>query len=513
MDTNRPSWRSRSWPIATGMLVVIALVGMTTSSESFASSQVLLLIVTGLTASIVVWALLSTRAQRKQYETELAEWAADRAAQAERLRIAGELHDLVSHGLGIITVRAAVALSVTAHRGEPGEQDEQDESERAQEHTQALTEIERTSRQTTTELRRMLTVLRSPDAAPLRPADTLADLQEIVELATAAGLDASLHLAELGEVSAGVQLTTCAVVREALHNTLRHSGPTAASVNIHRDGDTVIIDVTDSGPRGEWSSRPGAGHGITGLPHCPHPRSDITTMEPTMTTAAPAAPAIRVLIADDQALLRHSLSLLVNAAPDLAVIGEAATGQDAERLACELVPDVVLMDIRMPGGDGIAATRSITANSALASCRVLMLSMFELDEYVYEALHAGASGFLLKDAHPAQLLDAIRRTHTGESLFAPTILTRLVEHYVARPAHPTRPALTAPGELSTLTAREQEVLVQVARGLSNSEIASTLFISVKTVKTHIGNLLAKLHARDRAQLVILAYEHRVIAAP
>lgn len=221
--------------------------------------------------------------------------------------------------------------------------------------------------------------------------------------------------------------------------------------------------------------------------------------------AAPTPPAIRVLIADDQPLLRHSLALILGRAPDLVVVGEAATGQDAVRIARELAPDVILMDIRMPGGDGIHATRAITGDPALAECRVLVLSIFELDEYVYGALRAGASGFLLKDAHPDQLGDAIRRTHVGESLFAPAILTRLVEHYLHRPG-----AARSRG-LDRLTGRETEVLTLVARGLSNDEIATALTISIKTVKTHIGNLLAKLHARDRAQLVITAYEQGLIA--
>ncbi|WP_438871203.1 response regulator [Paractinoplanes tereljensis] len=214
---------------------------------------------------------------------------------------------------------------------------------------------------------------------------------------------------------------------------------------------------------------------------------------------------MRVLIADDQPLLRHSLATLIGGAPGLTVVAEAATGRDAVRLARELAPDVILMDIRMPGGDGIEATRDITAGAAPSVCRVLVLSMFELDEYVYGALRAGASGFLLKDAHPAQLLDAVRRTHAGESLFAPAILSRLVEHYV------DHPAFSAAGHLHQLTARETEVLTLVGRGLSNTEIADTLLISVKTVKTHIGSLLAKVAARDRAQLVITAYEGGLVA--
>lgn len=220
-------------------------------------------------------------------------------------------------------------------------------------------------------------------------------------------------------------------------------------------------------------------------------------------TGEPTSPFVHVLIADDQPLLRHSLGTLIDGAPDLTVVGEAGTGEDAVRLARELLPDVVLMDIRMPGGDGIEATRSITADPALSGCRVLVLSMFELDEYAYGALRAGASGFLLKDAHPDQLLEAIRRTHDGESLFAPAILTRLIEHYVSRPAARGR-------RLDGLTERETEVLALVASGLSNDEIADALTISIKTVKTRIGNLLAKLHARDRTHLVITAYETGLI---
>jgi DNA-binding NarL/FixJ family response regulator len=213
--------------------------------------------------------------------------------------------------------------------------------------------------------------------------------------------------------------------------------------------------------------------------------------------------AIRVLVVDDQPLIRHSLRLVIDGAPGLAVVGEAGTGTAAVARAVELRPDVVLMDIRMPDGDGIEATRRIT--SELATTRVVVLSMFELDEYVHAALRAGASGFLLKDAEPERLVDAVRRTHAGESLFAPSILTRLVEHYLGR----SMPQATA----ADLTEREAEVLTLIGRGLSNQEITQTLTISMGTAKTHIGNLLAKLHARDRAQLVIAAYERGLVTAP
>jgi len=234
---------------------------------------------------------------------------------------------------------------------------------------------------------------------------------------------------------------------------------------------------------------------------------------------------VEVLVVDDQPLIRHSLRLVVDGAPDLTVVGEADTGDGAVDCAVRLQPDVVLMDIRMPGGDGIDATRRIAANPDLQGTRVLVLSMFELDEYVHAALRAGASGFLLKDAEPERLADAVRRTHSGESLFAPSILTRLVEHYLDRPPALVVPhdgpardttargaASRTPAGPGGLTAREAEVLTQVGRGLSNDEITRALTISMGTVKSHIGSLLAKLHARDRAQLVIAAYDHGLVGA-
>lgn len=216
---------------------------------------------------------------------------------------------------------------------------------------------------------------------------------------------------------------------------------------------------------------------------------------------------IGVLLADDEPLLRQSLRIVIDSQPDLRVVGEASNGTEAVQAARTLVPDVILMDIRMPGSDGIHATRIITNDPGLSGTRVLVLSMYELDEYVYAALRAGASGFLLKDAHPNTLLDAIRRIDTGEALFAPTILTKLIEHYVGQPATPTGGSVLNNVDL---TRRETEVLTLIGQGLSNTEITAKLHLSANTVKTHISNLLAKLHARDRAQLVITAYQRGLI---
>lgn len=210
---------------------------------------------------------------------------------------------------------------------------------------------------------------------------------------------------------------------------------------------------------------------------------------------------ISVLIADDQALVRGGLRMIVEAQEDMEVVGEAENGAEAVATAEELEPDVVLMDIRMPELDGIAATRRL-AERGPKKTRVLMLTTFDEDKLVYEAMRAGASGFLLKSAPPARLAEAIRVIAAGEALLAPSITRRLVEDFVRRPP----PDAEAPAELAELTDREREVLALVARGLSNAEIALELVVSQATVKTHVNRLLGKLHLRDRVQAVVLAYE-------
>jgi len=210
---------------------------------------------------------------------------------------------------------------------------------------------------------------------------------------------------------------------------------------------------------------------------------------------------IRVLIADDQALLRGSFKVLLDLAPDISVVGEAGTGAEAVELARGERPDVVLMDVRMPQMDGIEATRLICDATPTAHTRVLILTTFDLDEYVYAALRAGASGFLLKEARPDDLIAAIRVVAAGDGLLAPSVTARLIAEFAARPAG--RPPAV---RLDGVTDREREVLTLVARGLSNSEIGDHLQLTMATVKTHVGRLLGKLQARDRAQLVIAAYE-------
>ena len=237
--------------------------------------------------------------------------------------------------------------------------------------------------------------------------------------------------------------------------------------------------------------------------------TDPTNALTDKTGEAPGAP-IRVLIAEDQALLRTTLAALLEAEPGMSVVGLAEDGARAVALATELRPDVVLMDIQMPGLTGIEATRRICADPALAATRVLILTMFEIDDYVLGALRAGACGFLLKDADPQSLVDAVRTVHEGQSLLSPQVLSRLVAR-MPRAASAGASGSTRADAVEALTPRQREVLLLIAQGLSNSEIEAELGITRATCRSHITALLARLGARDRAQLVIAAYESGLIS--
>ncbi len=214
---------------------------------------------------------------------------------------------------------------------------------------------------------------------------------------------------------------------------------------------------------------------------------------------------IRVLLADDQSLVRAGFAALLDAQDDVDVVGQAGDGAEAVRLAAELEPDVVLMDIRMPELDGLQATRRIVADPKLAAVRIVVLTTFELDEYVFEAIRAGAAGFLVKHTEPAELVRAVRVVAAGEAMLSPGVTRRLVAEFAARAKEPVRDA-----GLEVLTDREREVLALVGQGLSNDEISVRLFMSPATARTHVSRAMTKLHARDRAQLVVLAYESGLV---
>jgi DNA-binding NarL/FixJ family response regulator len=214
---------------------------------------------------------------------------------------------------------------------------------------------------------------------------------------------------------------------------------------------------------------------------------------------------IRVALVDDQALVRAGLRALLEAQPDIEVVGEAGDGTEALELVAKIEPDVVLMDVRMPEIDGIEATTAISTNPALASVRIVILTTFDLDEYVFDGLRAGASGFLVKDTEPVELLRAVRAAARGDALLSPRATRRLVEEYATR----AKPAELSP-DLDLLTDREREVMALVAEGLSNDEIAARLYISPTTAKTHVSRTMIKLGARDRAQLVVYAYESGLV---
>ncbi|MEU6076067.1 response regulator transcription factor [Micromonospora sp. NPDC047074] len=215
---------------------------------------------------------------------------------------------------------------------------------------------------------------------------------------------------------------------------------------------------------------------------------------------------ITVLIVDDQDLIRFGLRTLIESEDDLTVVGEAADGLAAVAVAAERQPDIVLMDVRMPGIDGIEATRRIVADPALAATRVIVFTTFELDEYVFEALRHGASGFLIKDTKPAELLRAIRLVAAGEALLSPSVTRRVVKEFATRPARVAKPH----PRLGTLTERERQIVGLVGEGLSNEEIAERLVVSPATARTHVSRAMVKLHARDRAQLVVFAHQSGLV---
>ncbi len=415
----------------------------------------------------------------------------DQAVREERDRIARELHDVIAHSVSAMVVQTAAAQDLV--RTHP---------DRAAAMLQGVAD---TGRRALEETGRLLHLIRDDaDELGLRPAPGLADVPDLVEGFRDSGLEVADELALPAEtLPGGVDVSAYRVVQELLTNALKYgAGP--ARLVVATEPDRLRISCAnpvsgvlggarlraraprhrrargDAGrhPRPRWEQRPVRGRGR-------HP-------------AGGGRDVSRVAIADDQELVRSGLQLVLEAR-GCEVVGTAGDGREAVEMVRRTTPDVVLMDIRMPVMDGIAATRALTA--AGVPTKVLVLTTYDLDRYVYDALEAGAAGFLLKATPPDRLVEGIRTVSAGESLLAPSLTRRLIEEYLRHP-----PADGGSGPVDELTEREREVLVLMARGLSNDDIAAELVVAPATVKTHVNRVLAKLGVVSRVQAVVLAYE-------
>ena len=311
------------------------------------------------------------------------------------------------------------------------------------------------------------------------------------------------------------------IVQEAITNVVRHSGATSATIALQYDAESLAVTVQDSGRGLDHPDQPQAsmnGTGIVGMRERAEALGGSLQVGPgeaggvRVHAVLPVRPAdctggamIRVALVDDQALLRAGFRALVDAEEDMSVVAEASGGDEAVEVVRLHRPDVVLMDIRMPGGDGLDATRRIIADSSIEGVRVVILTTFDLDEYVFEAVRIGASGFLVKDTEPAELLAGIRAVAAGDALLSPGVTRRLIAEFADRSRGSADPTA-----LDALTDREREVVGLVGEGLNNEEIGARLFMSPATAKTHVSRAMTKLHARDRAQLVVIAYESGLV---
>ena len=472
--------------------VCVALAGTVPFALHFddlsESSETLAWVV--LTVHLLLAALLGDRMRAER------ERRAAAAASEERARIARELHDVVAHSLSVVIAQADGGRYAAEH--DPAAA------------TDALRTIARSAREAQGEMRRALGVLGSEDAAPLQPQPGVGQIATLVERTREAGL--AIRFDERGDarpVAPAAGMTVYRVAQEALTNVLKHAGPgAAASLELRWEPRAVTLVVRDDGD------------GAPGLGRRPRawPRGHARARRAARRHAARRPPAgrrlrgggddprvIRVFLVDDQALVRAGFRLVIDSQPDMTVVGEAGDGRDALEALGVTSADVVLMDVRMPELDGVAATAHLVERDGDAAPRVVMLTTFDLDEYVFSAIRAGASGFLLKDAEPEELLAAIRAVATGDAVVAPSATRRLLEQVADR-----LPGTTADPRLETLTEREHAVLLEVARGASNLEVGDALFMAEATVKTHVGRLLAKLGARDRVQLVVFAYESGLV---
>ncbi|WP_418605289.1 response regulator [Georgenia sp. SUBG003] len=512
--------RRTSLPVGIATLVVIAVALAIVPVPDVAVVDVAV----NLLAAALFWGAGAWSQTRRRYVRGLEERNAAllqaRESQARaslveaRGAVAREIQDVVGHSVMAMTVQATAARRLLALDPEAADA--------------ALAQVEGLGRTAIDEVRRVLGLLGDDAHAETRPQPGLDQIEELVDAARSDGLDVELEMSGFDSpVPAGAGLTVYRVVEEALRNATQHAGPARVVVKLRRTGSHVEVSVSDDGrgaPSWRADSAPGTGdavadgagrvlrrgaHGgaaagwrIRGDRRRPGRRRSsfehLTRTEPDV---------IKVLLVDDQPLLRTGFSMVLQCEPDLTVVGEAADGAVALAQVRALQPDVVLMDIRMPNMDGIEATRRITAAGSVP--KVLVLTTFDHDEYVVEALRAGASGFLLKDVPADDLVEAVRVVHRGEAIVAPSVTRRLLDRFADH--LPSAAAPTAAPDFSELTEREREVLLLVARGMSNAEIAAHLVVSETTVKTHVSNVLAKLGLRDRVQAVVLAYESRLVA--
>jgi DNA-binding NarL/FixJ family response regulator len=369
----------------------------------------------------------------------------------------------------------------------------------------ALLAIKQASKGGLDEVRAVLAELRDP--APRGPAPDLDRLDDLI--AEYPGL--SVTLSKTGtrqEIPAAIGLAGYRIIQEALTNVIRHSQARSAVVHVHQAEHMLLIGVADDGPASHAEGEPGTG--LIGIRERAAALGGVAEIEPGPGKGfhgpRGTAAVIRVLLADDQALVRAGFRALLDAQADITVVAEAGDGAEALAAVEREHPDVVLMDIRMPHVDGLEATRRIAADDRFKDTKVIVLTTFELDDYVFTALRDGAAGFLVKDTEPADLIKAVRVVAAGEALLSPGVTRRLIEEYASRSRPVSRPAR----QLELLTEREREVVTLVGLGLSNEEIAARLVVSPLTAKTHVSRAMVKLNARDRAQLVVMAYESGLV---
>ena len=467
------------------------------------------------TVSVVVLGWLMHRqaaisrdlAQRNAELERLRAVEAQRVVVEERTRIARELHDVVAHHLTAVIIRAQAADRVRATRPEVA--------------SESVGWIAETAKEALTAMRATVRVLRTDgDAAGLAPEPTLGDLRSIAARVGEAGLAIELRLPEpLPDLEPQVELAAVRIAQEALTNAMRHAAARRAMVTLRCDADGVVVDIDDDGTSGSPSDRrrgrhrvgrhAGAGGGVRRPPEHRHQPAR-RLANPSVAPGPGGVVVIRVVVVDDQAVIRTGLRTMLEHETDLTIVGEASNGAQAVEVVAASRPDVVLMDVRMPEVDGIEATRRILAGGAATPPAVLVLTTFDDDEYVFGALQAGAAGFLLKDAGPDVLAAAVRTVAAGDALLDPSVTRRLVERWVALEVTSASTNRPVPAAVGTLSAREREILVGLARGRTNRELADDLIVSEATVKTHVSNLLTKLGVRSRVQAVVLAYEAGVI---